>query len=499
MKGRMPWASWLSFLLLCLAVGEGFLFAIRPVQADPHAVFYTAIGQRQLFFNFLAALDQADYVEPATGTFSRDTLQQKRNAALEAEALAEGRTVSLVEDSVSAATKTNLSGVVVRPITLEGNDLFTQMTAKDRAVETKRRAGIADLLTRVFCPQALGRDNCSDSLDALARRSQAYVTDPLKWWSAPYLDGFVANLLSGTPQHSQRQKEIKKSDQFEPGYLYSKPIGNLYKNSSGEARDEVTQATLRTALSVLPLAPHPDTFEDVTFDANGNAKLAFEPPRRGTANTALAAESSDEYVARYRDKVRQHLYFTQALKATAAQGAATIGEFQDTIEAEGEVADVKLKAKADPVCTGTSCKPPEDAKDIALVPAIEVPVAGKIAQVRTITDALAQANTSLHDASVQALERPEGSETLIEGKGDSKVSGLTTGTVAGTISNSKTRFSGVARAVNERFPHAEQELGHVVEVFRPGRYTTTRCDCDVDKAANTFGAQIIAAINKYSL
>ena len=36
--------------------------------ADPHAVFYTVSGQQQLFFNMLAALDQADYVEPAKPT-----------------------------------------------------------------------------------------------------------------------------------------------------------------------------------------------------------------------------------------------------------------------------------------------------------------------------------------------------------------------------------------------------------------------------------------------
>lgn len=32
--------------------------------ADPHAMFYTDKGQQQVFYNILAALNQADYVEP---------------------------------------------------------------------------------------------------------------------------------------------------------------------------------------------------------------------------------------------------------------------------------------------------------------------------------------------------------------------------------------------------------------------------------------------------
>src|SRR3989344_8087260 len=55
-------------LLLGLIAGGSFiaLFSLSAptAHADPHAVFYTTIGQQQLFFNVLAALDQADYVEP---------------------------------------------------------------------------------------------------------------------------------------------------------------------------------------------------------------------------------------------------------------------------------------------------------------------------------------------------------------------------------------------------------------------------------------------------
>jgi hypothetical protein len=45
------------------AIALGTLRA-TPAFADPHAVFYTDRGQEQVFFNVLAALNQADYVEP---------------------------------------------------------------------------------------------------------------------------------------------------------------------------------------------------------------------------------------------------------------------------------------------------------------------------------------------------------------------------------------------------------------------------------------------------
>lgn len=55
----------LGVLCAVLAITASTLFLIRPkiAYADPHAVFYTDRGQEQVFFNVLAALNQADYVE----------------------------------------------------------------------------------------------------------------------------------------------------------------------------------------------------------------------------------------------------------------------------------------------------------------------------------------------------------------------------------------------------------------------------------------------------
>lgn len=49
-------------LFAVLAITISFVL-VRPALADPHAMFYTDKGQEQVFYNFLAALNQADYVE----------------------------------------------------------------------------------------------------------------------------------------------------------------------------------------------------------------------------------------------------------------------------------------------------------------------------------------------------------------------------------------------------------------------------------------------------
>lgn len=56
---RGPVAIW----LLGIALAFGFLVSPRVAFADPHAIFFTDRAQEQVFYNILAALNQADYVE----------------------------------------------------------------------------------------------------------------------------------------------------------------------------------------------------------------------------------------------------------------------------------------------------------------------------------------------------------------------------------------------------------------------------------------------------
>ena len=112
--------------------------------SGPPAVFYTAIGQQQLFFNVLAALDQADFVEPPTGQFSRELLEQERGAVPAAPPF------TTEQSQLITSTETDLSSVLTRPITLEGNDLYTDYLVRQLSAENARVTS-AGLLSEAAC------------------------------------------------------------------------------------------------------------------------------------------------------------------------------------------------------------------------------------------------------------------------------------------------------------------------------------------------------------
>ncbi|MDP3685443.1 MAG: hypothetical protein Q8R32_01270 [bacterium] len=60
---KSRWERFLAFIGLATIV-LGFSIFPKIAFADPHATFFTDRAQEQLFFNVLAALNQADYVEP---------------------------------------------------------------------------------------------------------------------------------------------------------------------------------------------------------------------------------------------------------------------------------------------------------------------------------------------------------------------------------------------------------------------------------------------------
>src|SRR5436190_6461382 len=132
---RLSFRLWQGSFLGLFLVGLAFM-GNKIAYADPHAVFYTATGQEQLFFNVLAGLNQADYVEPAvpqTGTpagQSRQDLNQAQQTATKS-----GGNLN----SVLNAGKTKLSSVLTRNITLEGNDVWSSYQAFQLALEAARR------------------------------------------------------------------------------------------------------------------------------------------------------------------------------------------------------------------------------------------------------------------------------------------------------------------------------------------------------------------------
>ena len=183
----------LGLFLLCLA-----LLGTKVAYADPHAVFYTATGQEQLFFNVLAALNQADFVEPAvpqTGTpagqSGADLLEKRSIAGFPAES-----------DPQVKATETELSAVLTRNITLEGNDVWTAYVAIQKAVDTER-AVVSAQLTQQYCEKGLGEKDCQNTIAAKKNQDKAFVTDPSKYENLSLVNGALSVLKSGLPEHDQ--------------------------------------------------------------------------------------------------------------------------------------------------------------------------------------------------------------------------------------------------------------------------------------------------------
>jgi len=152
-------ASWkITFIVIVF----GFIFFSQTAYADPHAVFYTDRAQEQVFFNTLAALNQADFVEPgladSTGRTREQLLGRRTGAALTAPAptvlpTANTQQTKLFageENPLVTSTHTDLPGILSRTITLEGNDLWTAYLVNQLALETKTRRSASEL-ARLYC------------------------------------------------------------------------------------------------------------------------------------------------------------------------------------------------------------------------------------------------------------------------------------------------------------------------------------------------------------
>jgi len=218
-----------------------FGMTTRPAQADPHALFYTTIGQQQLFYNILAALDQADYVEPAKPALGISSGNSRQE-------LLDARTAAGFSEETSPqlnATKTDLSSVITRAVTLEGNDLWSSYLAYLDAVETDRRRNLVELY-KVFCTVAAGVKNC-DAVDgdtpkvAEARRERAYIVDPVEQAQAVEDAATAALLPAVAPEFDQEQRKkllqqnSLEHDQFRP---YDRNLATVSQRAQGDIKKE---------------------------------------------------------------------------------------------------------------------------------------------------------------------------------------------------------------------------------------------------------------------
>ncbi len=210
---RMPRDFFIHFQTAC----KVFFFALfsisvltfaHPAYADPHAVFYTDRAQEQFFYNSLAALNQADFVEPGTGTYSRGVLLDRRTGtAQQPQPIALPSTPPFAgdENPLVTSTKTDLPAILSRSITLEGYDLWTAYLVNQLALETKTRRSISEL-ARIYCTNGLGREGCSTNPGRSQQQETAFINDSATY--NPEILALAGGLSDGTAEEDSLRKRL---------------------------------------------------------------------------------------------------------------------------------------------------------------------------------------------------------------------------------------------------------------------------------------------------
>lgn len=135
-------------VLAAALLAGGLLTLAKIAYADPHAVFYTDRGQEQLFFNVLAALNQADYVEEPSQPGLRAIKEMGDQIARGLPIDFSGRTL-LPAGSPEPNERIVLPRLRVRQVTSDDGDVFFREELWRRAEENATKVAVAQ---SVRCP-----------------------------------------------------------------------------------------------------------------------------------------------------------------------------------------------------------------------------------------------------------------------------------------------------------------------------------------------------------
>lgn len=259
---NQPLVSTVVFLATC---GFFLIGNAKPAHADPHAMFYTVSGQQQLFFNMLAALDQADYVETATrgegqptNSSRKELVDNRAQAGLSAE-----------KNTVLEATKTSLNNVLTRSITLEGQDLWTTYMRFQLALEAQRRKDTASVLI-FFCERVLGLKDCQENQEsprlALARKQLSHETRALEEVFGADQEG-IDVLYSGTAADQAQRRAILNGTSLNPvrDKAYNAFVSQVYKQAADNPREQAYLAGLVGGVAYNSIGePNAGVFDGIT-------------------------------------------------------------------------------------------------------------------------------------------------------------------------------------------------------------------------------------------
>ncbi len=329
MRFLRRWFILTSTLLLIFGV-------IKPAYADPHAMFYTSIGQQQLFFNTLAALDQADYVETSG---ERTRLLQERAAAGQAPE----------NHPTVKETRSDLSNILTRGVTLEGHDLWTSYQYFQLALESKRRVATAELM-RKYCQHSVGIVGCDPSDADNLKREEALIggTDPVSYENKPVTRGVFAALTSGLERDQKvRQKISEETGNSEP-YEYDKGIAGL-RTAAGT--DEQKNSFLNSLLggvlgSWLPTPIYNSLYTNVEINSEGRVQPKYTLGSSNGVQGSTTLEAS-EYIDTFTNDLAGLFSNSMAVQEAAMAAASRVEAVQDT-DTDGFLSDKELRVpKAD--------------------------------------------------------------------------------------------------------------------------------------------------------
>jgi hypothetical protein len=531
----------LNLKLTLLFLLGGFCIALatpRPAQADPHAIFYTAVGQRQLFFNVLSALDQADYVEPADGfDFSRaTTLERRSQVPFEIEVPVLDENGKPVEDEAGnpvtekqtvyfdpeqnpavASTKTDLSSVLTRNITLEGHDLWTAYLAHQFAIEAARRNGLNAVIS-VYCERGLGLKECGNKAknvgaeEAVQLRREAFVVNNTARSNNAYYLGSAITDSSYSPTSRYREllEDLDAGETPHDRNLSNFPvpfdpaIASLRQNRGGGIHESAAVERIAQAGRNLyrPTQVTEDAFADIQFDSeSGDVKL---PSKQHEGEP----EGARSYIDRYTSKLLQLLDLPSAAMATAARGTNIAKSNLLITEEQGAVADVSTW----PIINQGAV--------LGRVSNVSVPAHAKVSSTDSALNALGQAEQNLKYVPTEAESIPGGQELVEHRSPGNTVRGISTASEQalgvqeeGTGSPNREAGGRVLHATDTT-PRDHHELKDPLppntnpkyvhdELFGTDLFAAIGfkkdeggCPCNTNKLLNSYGSSILALISR---
>lgn len=518
-----------------LAICLGIVALTPTAHADPHALFYTVVGQQQLFFNVLAALDQADYVEPIE---ERARLLEKR------------KTVGFgpEEDERVTETKSELASILTRGITLEGNDLWTAYLTHQFALERARRNNTDEVL-RIFCERGLGLKECEgddDSVKYEEDQKEAFIVNPALRNIETYTSGVLGILGSSYTGYDQAKRQQLETDHSNRPYPFDSFLAELRDQASRNptlargstsrtaqaATNEPTLAeraverVASAAASVYrPTNVNPATFNDLDINEDGSVELAL----LSDENSKMLDESGGAYIDRYIASVGNLLKLPGAMISTAGKGEGAVAAVHEAEEEGGALADTVAVPQPQSDTGGAVAGITSNANAAFPNPTpvlggrqvrIKVPAHAKLAAADVALGTLGSAEENLKYAPPKAESIVEGAKPLVEagsaptapapGAGPA-VQGLSTSdsldsrpgrvlhstaVIDSTATSLHTNKTPLAPGTNPVGIHHEQGAVHLLKAIG---YQADRggCNChDYSRTVpNSFGQNILRKIN----